>query len=642
MAPAATSVSSASLKEAPTNDDGATTAASASELAPVIVVGAGLSGLVAAYEIIRTGRKVVIVEQEPEQFIGGQAHWSLGGLFFVNSPEQRRLGIHDSEELALQDWLNSAQFDNGQLGQGIVHAITGAGADEARLLSKTDVPTDPRGHDYWGLRWAQAFVHFAATEFRDYMSSLGMGLMPHVGWAERGSGLAGGHGNSVPRFHIAWGTGPEVVRVFREPVVKAAEGGLVEFRWRHRVDDLVVDGGRVVGVRGKTLAPDMEKPIGSKTNRDELKDFEVRGRAVVVASGGIGHNIDLLRKAWPEKRMGGPFPSQVVFGVPFHVDGRMLAIANTAGARLVNEDRMWFYTEGLHNWNSIWPEHGIRVIPGPSSLWLDATGKRFGSPAFPGCDSLATLKSIVATGYDYSWFLLDKATIIKEFVLSGSEQNPDITSKSILRVLKERLGGRGIEPVHKFVEHGADFITRDTLPELVEAMNALAQAEAGTSGAGKAPPTIDYDDLLKVIKDRDAQIEHPYSKDSQAMLIQNARNYWPDKYMRVVRPHRLLDPATTKKDSEQKPRSLPGLGPLIAVRMAILTRKTLGGIQTNLDGRVVQADGQNVLPGLYAAGEANGFGGGGVHGYNALEGTFLGGCIFSGRTVGRTLAKNDF
>lgn len=607
---------------------------------PVIVVGAGLSGLVAAYEITKERRKVIIIEQEPEQFIGGQAHWSLGGLFFVNSPEQRRLGIKDSEELALRDWFNSAQFDNGKTGQGAVSASTGTGADEAKLITKTGVFEDKQGQDFWGVRWAEAFVKFAASEFRDYVNDLGMGIMPNVGWAERGSGLAGGHGNSVPRFHVAWGTGPEVVRVFRDPVLEAVKEGLVEFRWRHRVDELIVEEGRVVGVKGKRLAPDQDKVIGEKTNREVIGDFSVHGRAVVVASGGIGGNLELIRGAWPTERMGGPFPAHVVLGVPFHVDGRMLAITKAAGARLVNEDRIWFYTEGLHNWDPIWPDHGIRVIPGPSSLWLDAAGKRFGPPAFPGCDSLGTLKAIVSTGYDYTWFILDQATIAKEFMLSGSEQNPDLTSKSILNVIKERLGGRGIEPVRNFQKHGRDFITKDSLPELVDAMNGLAHKEAGTSAAGKPPPTIEYDDLLKVIMDRDAQIDNGFTKDSQVMLMNNARSYWVEGRIRVAKPHRYLDPETTAPGAT--PKSLPGYGPLIAVRLAILTRKTLGGIQTNLQGRALHADGQTVLPGLYATGEANGFGGGGVHGHSALEGTFLGGCIFSGRTVGRTLAKDDF
>lgn len=566
-----------------------------SELPPVIIIGAGLAGLVAAYEITKVGRKVIIVDQEPENYIGGQAYWSLGGLFFVNSPEQRRLGIKDSKELALQDWLNSAQFQD--ISEG--------------------------GSDFWGRKWAEKFIDFASGEFREYVYQLGMGVMPNVGWAERGDGKANGHGNSVPRFHLTWGTGPEVVRIFKEPVLEAAKNGLVEFRWRHRVDEVITDtSGRAVGVKGSILEA-VKTEIGMETTRTVIGEFDIRGRAVVVASGGIGGNVDLCRQMWPEKRMG-PFPKKVVVGVPAHVDGRMLKISENAGAHLVNQDRMWHYTEGLQNWDPIWPMHGIRVIPGPTSLWLDATGRRLPPPFFPGCDTLGTLKAILATGYEHTWFILDQHTIGKEFALSGSEQNPDFTGKSIWTLL-QRLKGKGTVPVQNFQKHGKDFVTKDSLKDLVDGMNEMMKLEGG--------PRVDYDQVLKEIRDRDSQIYHYYAKDAQVMLINNARSYWPDRFTRVAKSHTLLDP------NSEEPRANPSYGPLIAVRLNILTRKTLGGIQTNTEGQVISKDTHDVLPGLYAAGEVNGFGGGGVHGFNALEGTFLGGCIYSGRVVGRTLAS---
>lgn len=560
----------------------------------VIIIGGGLAGLVTAYEITRANRKVIIVDQEPENYIGGQAFWSIGGLLFVNSPEQRRLGIRDSKELALQDWLNSAKFTN----------------------------TEKGGSDYWAKQWAENFVNFAAGEFRDYVGKLGLGVFPLVGWAERGDGQASGHGNSVPRFHTTWGMGPEVVRIFKEPVLEAAKKGLVDFRWRHRVDGLVIDkDGKAIGVQGSILESD-QKEIGEETNRNVVDTFEIHGRAVVIASGGIGGNMELIRQKWPEKRLG-PCPKKVVLGVPAHVDGRMLAIADNVGAHLVNEDRMWHYTEGLINWNPIWPNHGIRIIPGPTSVWLDATGHRFPSPYYPGCDSLGTLKAILATGYEHSWFILDQNTISKEFNLSGSEQNPDIARKDIPLLLK-RLYGKGTQPVRDFQKYGKDFITKDSLRDLVDGMNNLMEEEGG--------PKLDYTTVLKEIRDRDSQIHHSYTKDAQVMLINNARSYWPERLVRIAKSHTLLDQAS------EEPRANPGYGPLIAVRLNIITRKTLGGIQTNTDGQVINKSTHDAFPGLFAAGEVNGFGGGGVHGFNALEGTFLGGCIFSGRTVGRTLA----
>ncbi|MEU6846827.1 FAD-binding dehydrogenase [Streptomyces sp. NPDC046716] len=549
------------------------------DVADVIVVGAGLAGLVATYELTRAGKRVVLVDQENAANLGGQAFWSLGGLFLVDSPEQRRMGIKDSYELALADWMGSAGFDR-------------------------------ETEDRWPRKWAEAYVRFAAGEKRDYLYGLGLKVTPNVGWAERGSGTATGHGNSVPRFHLTWGTGPEVVRVFREPVLEAAERGLVTFNYRHRVDELIVEDGAAVGVRGSLLAPS-DEPRGVASSRETVGDFELRAKAVVVTSGGIGGNHDLVRKNWPSDRVG-PAPASMVTGVPAYVDGRMIGITEDAGASVVNRDRMWHYTEGLKNWDPIWPGHGIRIIPGPSSLWLDATGKRLPAPLFPGHDTLATLKHITASGHDHTWFVLTRAIVEKEFALSGSEQNPDITGKDMKLVLQRvKKGAPG--PVQAFLDKGEDFVVRRNLKDLVAGMNELT------------PDTpVDYEQVEREIVARDREIQNGYSKDLQLMAVRNARSYLPDRITRVAKPHRLLDPAQ---------------GPLIAVRLHVLTRKTLGGLETNLDSQVVRGDG-SVFEGLYAAGEVAGFGGGGVHGYNALEGTFLGGCIFSGRAAGRALARS--
>ncbi|WP_280434107.1 FAD-binding dehydrogenase [Nocardia carnea] len=552
----------------------------ASDEFPVIVVGAGLAGLVATYELTRAGHRVLVVDQENRNNLGGQAFWSLGGLFFVDSPEQRRLGIHDSYELALQDWLGSAGFDRD---------------DE----------------DHWARQWAQAYVRFAATEKRDYLYDLGLRVTPLVGWAERGGALADGHGNSVPRFHISWGTGPGVLEVFLNPVLEAERNGLVRFAFRHRVDDLLVDDGAVTGVRGSVLEP-TELPRGVATSHTVVDDFEFRAGAVVVTSGGIGHNHDLIRRNWPVDRLG-PAPRTMISGVPAHVDGRMLGIAESAGAALVNRDRMWHYTEGVNNWDPIWPDHAIRIIPGPSSLWFDANGKRLPAPCFPGFDTNSTMKAILSTGHDYSWFVLTQAIIEKEFALSGSEQNPDITSKDRLSTVRSRFTKGAPAPVEAFKEHGIDFVVADSLRELVDGMNALARG-----------PQLDHADMERQIVARDREITNKFSKDAQVTAIHNARTFFGDKTARVAKPHRILDPAA---------------GPLIAVRLNVLTRKTLGGLQTDLDSRVMRPDG-TPFPGLYAAGEVAGFGGGGLHGYNALEGTFLGGCIFSGRAAGRALARS--
>ena len=552
-------------------------------VADVIVVGAGLAGLVAACELTGAGKRVVLVDQEGPGELGGQAFWSFGGLFLVDSPEQRRLRVRDSLELAWNDWQGSAQFD--------------------RLADQ----------DSWAVRWARAYVEWAAGEKRSWLASHGISLLPTVGWAERGGQRSDGHGNSVPRFHVAWGTGTGVVEPFVVSAQKAAAAGLLSFRHRHRVDELVMSGGAATGVRGAVLAPD-DTPRGVASNRDVVGDFELTGQAVVVTTGGIGADHDIVRRYWPD-RLGTP-PRHMVTGVPAHVDGRMLEIAARAGAHLVNRDRMWHYTEGVRNWSPLWPGHGIRILPGPSSMWFDALGRRLPDPCLPGYDTMGTLKHLRTTPdlveHDHSWFLLTRKVVEKEFALSGSEQNPDITNRDKRAVLRDRVLGRGAPaPVKAFLDHGADWVTGTTLEELVAKMNELTER-----------PLLDAQAIRAQVESRDLQIANPYSKDSQISGISTSRRYLGDRLGRTASPHRFLDPAH---------------GPLVAVQLHVLTRKTLGGIQTDLDSRALAVDG-TPIPGLYAAGEVAGFGGGGVHGYNALEGTFLGGCLFSGRAAGRHAA----
>jgi predicted oxidoreductase len=547
------------------------------EQADIIVVGGGLSGLVAATEIADAGKRVIIVEQEGEQSLGGQAFWSFGGLFLVNSPEQRRLGIKDSYDLALQDWIGSAGFD--------------------------------RDEDLWPRRWAEAYVGFAAGEKRAWLRAMGHRLFPVVGWAERGGYDAMSHGNSAPRFHVTWGTGPGIVEPFERRAREASANGRLTFKFRHRVDALLSKNGTVDGVSGSILEPDIVER-GKSSSRNIVGDFTLHAQAVIVASGGIGGNHDLVRQNWP-KRLG-QAPRNMISGVPEHVDGRMIGIIEAAGARLINRDRMWHYVEGVQNWSPIWPRHGIRILPGPSSMWFDANGRRLPSPLFPGSDTLGQLEYIMSTGHDYSWFVLTQSIIKKEFALSGSEQNPDLTGKSWSMTIKRATNKGAPEPVEAFKTKGVDFIVRDKLDELVDAMNALV-------GNNLLKTEI----LQAQIEARDREIGNAYAKDTQVLNIHNARRYIGDRLIRTATPHRILDPAH---------------GPLIAVKLNILTRKTLGGFETDLDARVFGHDGR-IMPGLYAAGEAAGFGGGGMHGYRSLEGTFLGGCLFTGRNAGRAAAK---
>ena len=548
--------------------------------ADAIVVGAGLAGLVAAAEIADAGRSVLLVEREGEQSIGGQAFWSFGGLFLVDSPEQRRLGVRDSLELARQDWFGSARFD--------------------------------RSEDHWPRQWAEAYLRFAAGEKRAWLRQMGHRLFPVVGWAERGDGRADGHGNSVPRFHITWGTGPGIVEPFERRVRAHRESGRVRLLARHALTELIVEGGAVRGVRCDVLAPDRAER-GRSTTREVIGQAELRAGAVLVATGGIGGNADLVRSVWPDRL--GPMPDDIVHGVPDTVDGTGLLAAECAGGRWINRDRMWHYTEGVINHDPIWRGHGIRILPGPSSLWLDARGRRLDAPALPGFDTLATLEQlgrravVGADGrrHEHSWFLTTRRIVAKEFTLSGSEQNPDLTGRD-WRQVAGRVGGGPTPPVQAFLDRGVDFLQADTVPELVGRMNALVGEDL-----------VDAAEVERIVRARDAEIANPFSKDQQITAIRGARRFLGDRLVRVAPPHRLTDPKA---------------GPLVAVRLHTLLRKTLGGLETDLTGQVLAPDGSRVA-GLYAAGEAAGFGGGGMHGYSALEGTFLGGCLFSGREAGR-------
>ncbi|MEU5147096.1 FAD-binding dehydrogenase [Streptomyces yangpuensis] len=545
--------------------------------ADVIVIGAGLAGLVATAELVDAGRKVILLDQEPERSVGGQAHWSFGGLFLVDSPEQRRMRIKDSRDLALQDWLGTAGFD--------------------------------REEDAWPRRWAEAYVDFAAGEKRPWLHARGVRFFPVVGWAERGGYDANGHGNSVPRFHITWGTGPGLVEPFERRVREGVARGLVRLAFRHRVTGLAATAGAVDTVTGEILEPS-DAVRGTASSRAATGSFSLRAQAVIVTSGGIGGNHDLVRAQWPA-RLGTP-PERMLSGVPAHVDGLMLGIAEAAGASHINKDRMWHYTEGIQNWDPIWAKHGIRILPGPSPLWLDATGKRLPVPLFPGFDTLGTLDHIMKTGHDHTWFVLNQRIIGKEFALSGSEQNPDLTGRSVRDVInRARQAVPG--PVKAFMDNGADFVVERDLSALVRGMNAVTKEDL-----------LDEATVRREIVARDREIANPFTKDLQVTAIHGARRYLGDKLIRTAAPHRILDPKA---------------GPLIAVRLSILTRKSLGGLETDLSSRVLTGTGEP-LPGVYAAGEAAGFGGGGVHGYRALEGTFLGGCIFSGRAAGRAAARS--
>ncbi|QAY68721.1 FAD-binding dehydrogenase [Xylanimonas protaetiae] len=563
--------------------------------ADVVVIGAGLSGLVAACEAADAGRRVVVLDQEHADSLGGQAWWSFGGLFLVGSPEQRRVGVRDSAELAWDDWLGSAAFD----------------------------PAAERGEgpDRHGYAWARHYVEFAAGGMRSWLHGLGVRWFPLVQWAERGGYPAGGHGNSVPRFHITWGTGPSIVAPFVARARAHRDAGRLEIRFRHRVTSLVVTDGRVTGVRAEVLEADdaarSSLPFGGRaapSSRTVVGEVELSAGAVVVATGGIGADHDVARDRWDPAA--GTLPARMLQGVPDSTDGLMLGHAAAAGAALVHEDRMWHYPEGIADHSPVWTRHGIRILAGPSALWLDADGVRLPAPLYPGFDALGALQHVTRAGHDHSWFVLNKRIMEAELALSGSEQNPDLTGKDV-RLLAGRVLPGAVGPVERFAKESPEFLWASSPGELAAKMNALTAATPGSAG------TVDAGALARVIEQRDAQVRSGLGKDPQVVATRAARDFWVDRRIRVAPPRPLTDPRD---------------GPLLAVRLSVLTRKTLGGVWCDPSGRALRADG-SVLDGLWAVGEAAGFGGGGVHGHRALEGTFLGGCLHTGRVTGRALAR---
>ncbi|MBW3605276.1 MAG: FAD-binding dehydrogenase [Actinobacteria bacterium] len=524
----------------------------------VIVVGGGLAGLVVAAELADAGKRVMLLEGQSK--LGGQALWSLGGLFLVNTPEQRRLGITDSVDLALADWLASAEFNGG-------------------------------ANDAWARRWAQSYVEAAATDLSPWLRSMGVSFFPLVQWAERGGGPADGPGNSMPRFHVVWGTGPGLLEPFLRRVETRQAENLIDVRVAHRVEELVMDGGRVAGCL--------------LHNTVDERSHAVHADAVVIATGGIGANHELVRRWWPDTLRDAP--ADMLQGVPDHVDGSGLLTAQQAGAHVTNIDRMWNYPEGIAHHTPVWNAHAVRVLAGPGSLWLDARGRRLPPPLYPGVDTLRALRHLTTTGSPHSWLLCNHRIAAAELRLSGSVHNPDLTNRSIVQLLKRALP-RPAEPIQAFIDRGLDIVTADDPHTLVARMNALVGDDL-----------IDEHELRRQVLAYDRQAASGFGNDAQLAAISTARRYLPDRLMRTAGNQQILDPSAR---------------PLIAIRMRAFTRKSLGGLQTDLSSRVLQADG-TALPGLYAAGEVAGFGGGGVHGHRSLEGTFLGGCLHTGLRAAR-------
>jgi len=532
--------------------------------ADVIVAGAGLSGMVTALELLDQGKRVLLVDRDTEENIGGLAVWAFGGMFFVDSPHQRKAGIRDSTELALQDWFRFADFD----------------PDE-----------------YWGPRWAEQFVHLTTPQVYHWLRKLGINFFPVIHWVERGLFEPG---NSVPRFHLLWGTGYELIRVLKQRLYQHPNRAKLQLCFRHRVTELQVDQGKVSGLKG--LMEELNQP------------FEATADVVVIASGGIGGDIAKIQANW-EQEWGTP-PDDILNGAHPYGTGDLHEAAQRFNGHVVHLEKQWNYAAGVRHPQPRFDNHGLSLVPCKSALWLNYKGRRMGPvPLVTGFDTRYLVERICREEKKYSWQVLNKKIAYKEFAISGSEHNPAVRDKKLLQFIRTVLFGNK-KLVEEMLQTCPDFIVAHSLEELTERMNALT----GTND-------VELPFLKESIHNYDAQIARgpAFHNDDQLRRIAHARQYKGDK-ARTSKFQRIDD---------------KNAYPLIAIHNRILSRKSLGGIQTDLQCRVLQrpdAQGnQQAIEGLFAVGEAAGFGGGGIHGKRSLEGTFLAGCVLTGRIAAKAI-----
>jgi predicted oxidoreductase len=525
----------------------------------VVIVGGGISALVAAAELAGRGRSVTLVERQPREWLGGQARDAFGGLFFVGSPEQRRAGIRDSFDLAWSDWQGYAEF-----GPGDGHAIG----------------------------WARRYIERAVPEVREYLVGKGLGFVPVANWAERFDGV---RGNRVPRFHLLWGCGPALVAALLAEV-EDFEGRRVTIRCEHRVDELIHEGGAVVGVRG--TGPD--------------GPFELRAEHVVIAGGGRTGDLAKVRASWPRDAWGEP-PADLLAGVWPHLDGRLHDAAAAAGASLTHLDNMWVYAAGIGHLQPDFAGHGLAIIPPKSGLWMDWAGRRFAPPILAGYDTREAVARVATSLHPWSWIVLNRHILEKEVAIQSARYNPSFAGRRYADVVRDlALGNKAL--AETLIRRSADVVTAPDLAGLAARMTSLT------------PETpIDTAGLIRDVTAYDAEIGRGGKLFTDPQLVS----------LRAIRAF-LGDRVRTRAFAPINAGAPGKRGDLVAIRLRPVVRKTLGGIETDGACRVVCADG-SVLSGLYAIGEATGFGGGGMNGKRTLEGTLLGGCIFTARELARQL-----
>ncbi|HXB63857.1 MAG TPA: FAD-binding protein [Solirubrobacteraceae bacterium] len=590
------------------NSNGNASHAALDALAPgaipdVIVVGAGLAGLVSTLELLRSGDTVLLLDRCRPEEVGGLAREAFGGMFMVDSPEQRRSRIRDSERLALEDWLRIAEL----------------GLEEQ-----------------WPRRWAEQYVTRARDDVGGWLREIGVRFFPVVNWAERGNF---GDGNSVPRFHLTWGTGKALVEAVWGAIQRHPRREALQVRLRTRVTELLIHDGRAVGCRAVWEGEDEDPHKGGRGEGLPTAQTLHAQKAVVIAAGGIGGNHELVRRVWPTSELGSP-PRRMLMGSHYYADGALHEEVERLGGAVTHLERMWNYADAVRHPAPQRPGHGLKLIPPRSGLMLDPDGRRYGPvPVMPTYDAYAALERMCEDERKYSWLVCNRKIALRELDVSGSQHNPHLRERRVLPfVLGVLLGKpRQLEQLLR----SPDFVTADTLSELARRMNEVTgrlDAETGETAAGAGPgagttpqPTgepdagpIDPDVLAAEIGRYDETIARGKGQfnDDQLRRIGQLRNWRGDR-LRTCAFQRILDPKA---------------GPLIAIRLQVMARKSLGGIQTDLACHVLRTDDGQPIHGLYAVGEAAGFGGGGMHGKRSLEGTFLGGCVFTGRLAAAAIA----
>lgn len=525
-----------------------------------VVIGGGLGGIASALELLDRGKKVLLLDAGEEQIFGGLALRAFGGVWLADTPIQRRQGIRDSAELALEDWLRYAEFGDD---------------------------------DHWPRRWAEYYIERCVPDVYEWLKAYRVGFLPSAQWPEKGAYSAG---NSVPRYHVLWGCSYYMTRQLIAALRGHAQADNLEIRFQHRVHELEVTDGHVRGCRGSDEA--------SQT------DFIAHANHVVMANGGITGNMEMVRRHWPSDWPAPP--SRMFNGCHPNNDGRMHAAVKGAGGRLTHLDQHWNYAAGVAHPRPNYENEGLSLIPCRSALWMDYEGRRIGpKPLITGFDTRDLCKQVLQQPRPYTWHVMNRKIVLKELSVSGGEHNPNIRDRKFFSLLFTLLtGDRWL--YEEMTENCEDFVVANSVPELAAKMNALTGTDEVRS-----------DLMEKEIRRYDARIQRgkAYHNDDQLRRIAQLRA-WSGDRIRTCNFQKILDPKA---------------GPLVAARLHLITRKTLGGMQTDLESRVLNTQGQ-AIPGLYAVGEAAGFGGGGITGLRSLEGHCLSGCILNAQAAARSIA----